>query len=33
MESHLIGFTAERSRLEGGAVRAVDGRTLGALTE
>ena len=30
MESHLIGFTAEKSRLEGGAVRAVDGRALGA---
>jgi hypothetical protein len=33
MESHLIGFTAERSRLEGGAVKAVDGRALGAGTE
>jgi hypothetical protein len=29
MDSHLIGFTAEKSRLEGGTRRAVDGKGLG----
>jgi predicted dehydrogenase len=29
MESHLIGFTAERSRLEGGTLKVVDGRAPG----
>lgn len=28
MDSHLIGFTAEKSRLEGGTLRAVDGKGL-----
>jgi len=32
MESHLIGFTAEASRLEGGGVKSVDRRTLGVWT-
>ena len=29
MDSHLIGFTAEKSRLEGGTLRTVDGKGLG----
>ena len=30
MESHLIGFTAEESRRDGGAMKAIDPRALGA---
>jgi hypothetical protein len=33
MESHLIGFTAEASRLEGGVMKTIDRGALGIRTE
>jgi hypothetical protein len=33
MESHLIGFTAEASRLEGGVMKTIDRGAQGIRTE